>query len=211
MTNSKIIASLKPVTHIQTLHTSLLANHKALKSKPGQRFQFVQNDTKMCFMLLQGKCDIRRYGDALIISAIESPSMVGLSDLVHDPSNVIIQSTTAIEYLYLPLETVLEHVEEHNLWKSVSYFLMHVTSRFNEYFKTNSGISTYQLICNLLQELNEEEFEIRATVSAAKYILDRTPMSRSGVMKILSNLNKGGYIVIKRGLLIRINHFPEEY
>ncbi|WMY73812.1 helix-turn-helix domain-containing protein [Buttiauxella selenatireducens] len=131
--------------------------------------------------------------------------------LMSDPSNVIIQSTTPIEYLYLPLDVILEHVDEHDLWKSISYFLMHVTYRFNEYVKTNSGISTYQLICNLLMALNEEDFETRATVSAAKYILDRTPMSRCGVMKMLSSLNKGGYIVIKRGLLIRINKLPEQY
>lgn len=207
MTNSKIIAGLKPVTHIQALQTSLLTTHKALKAKAGQRFQF----DKMCFLLLQGKCDIKRYGDSLIFTSIESPSIVGLSDLMPAPPNIIIQSTTAIEYLHLPLETVLQHVEEHNLWRDVSYFLMHVTSRYNEYFKVNGSISTYQLICNRLKELSEEDFETRATVSASEYILDRTSMSRSGVMKVLSSLNKGGYIVIKRGLLIRINNLPEKY
>lgn len=211
MNNSKIIARLKPVAHIEALHRSLLESHKVQKAKAGQRFQLVLQDTKMCFLLFKGKCDIKRFGDALIIGSIESPSMLGLSELVPDPSNLIIQSSTPIDYLYLPLDLILQHVEEHDLWKSIAYFLMHVTSRFNEYVKTNSGISTYQLICNLLRELNEEDFETRATVSAARYILDRTPMSRSGVMKVLASLNQGGYIIIKRGLLIRINELPEKY
>ncbi|MBF7978832.1 MULTISPECIES: helix-turn-helix domain-containing protein [Rahnella] len=211
MNNSKSVATLKPVTHIQILQESLAGASKKLKAKPGQRFQLIQSGTKMCFLLFQGKCDVKRYGDSLILGSIESPSMMGISELIPDPSNVFIQATTQIEYIYLPLEEVLQHVDEHDLWKSVSYFLMHVCSRFNEYLKTNSGISTYALICNLLRALNDEDFETRATVPAARYILDRTPMSRSGVMKVLSNLNKGGYIVIKRGLLIRINELPADY
>lgn len=211
MTKNKQISSLKPVEHIQALHSSFSTTYKQLKAKQGQRFTFVHNEKKMCFMLLEGKCDIKRYGDALIVCAIESPSIVGLSDLIPDPSNLFVQSTSTIEYLYLPLDDVLQYVEKQNLWKNVSYCLMYVSSRFNIYFKTNSGISTYQLICNLLNDLSEEEFETRATVSAAKYILDRAPISRSCVMKILSSLNKGGYIVIKRGLLIRKNVLPEQY
>lgn len=211
MNNSKSVATLKPVSHIEILQNSLGGAHKKLTAKPGQRFQLILSKTKMCFLLFQGKCDVKRQGDALILGSIESPSMIGVSELIPDPSNVVIQATSNIEYLYLPLDEVLQHVDEHNLWKSVSYFLMHVCSRFNEYFKTNSGISTYALICNLLRALNDEDFETRATVSAARYILDRTPLSRSGVMKVLSNLNKGEYIVIKRGLLIRINDLPADY
>lgn len=211
MNNTSPVAALKPVAHIQMLHDSLCTVYPKAKAKPGQRFQLLLNGTKMCFLLLHGKGEVRRFGDSLIIGAIEAPSMLGVSELIPDPSNVFVQAKTAIEYLYLPVDEVLRHVDEHNLWKSVSFFLMHVCSRFNEYFKTNSGISTYALICNLLRALNDEDFETRATVSAAKYILDRTPMSRSGVMKVLSNLNKGGYIVIKRGLLIRINELPAEY
>lgn len=211
MENIKTVAALKPVAHIQALLDSLSKVNAKTKAKSGQRFQLMQNGTKMCFLLAQGKCDIKRVGDGLILGTIAAPSILGLSDLLPEPTNVTLQATTHIEFLYLPLEAILKHVDEHDLWKSVSYCLMDMCSRFNEYLKTNSGISTYELICNLLRALNNADFETRATVSAARYILDRTPMSRSGVMKVLANLNKGGYIVIKRGLLIRINELPAEY
>ncbi|MGL5389656.1 MAG: helix-turn-helix domain-containing protein [Serratia sp. (in: enterobacteria)] len=203
----------KPEEHIQTLIDSLLSVEtvKVRKAKPGQSFQFVLQDQKMCFLLLQGGCDIKRNGDSLILHPMKAPGIAGISNFTPDPSNLKVQATTAIEYIYLPLEEFLRHVDEHGLWKSVAFSLMYLSSRFYEYMKSTTAIPNYEVIGNLLSALSEEDFETRATVSAVQYILDRTPLSRSGVMKTLAALNAGGYIVIKRGLLIKMNKLPEKY
>lgn len=211
MEKLSLLKALKPIAHIKILQESIAGDCKKSKAKPGQRFQLILNGKKMCFLLLQGKCDVKLHGNSMIMGSMEYPSMIGVNELMPDPSNVVVQATTNIEYIYIPLDDMLLHVDKYDLWKSLSYLLMYVSSRFNEYLKTNSGISTYELICNLLKALSNEDFETRATVSAARYILDRTSMSRSGVMKVLSNLNRGGYIVIKRGLLIQINNLPAMY
>jgi hypothetical protein len=205
--------ALKPIAHMQTLIDSLhpLANFPVRKARQGQSFQFLLQDKRMCFLLVRGECDIKRNGDSLILHAMKAPSIAGLSNYTPDPSHLKAQATTAIEYIYIPLEEFIRHVDEHNLWKQVAYSLMHVNSRFNEYMKSTTAIPNYELICNLLSSLCNESFEIRATVSAVQYILDRTSLSRSGVMKTLAALNAGGYIVIKRGLLITLNKLPEKF
>ncbi|HEO9918192.1 TPA: helix-turn-helix domain-containing protein, partial [Enterobacter asburiae] len=43
------------------------------------------------------------------------------------------------------------------------------------------------------------------------YILEKTRLSRSRVMKILGDLRIGGYIEINRGILKKINKLPEKY
>ncbi|HGM5490609.1 TPA: helix-turn-helix domain-containing protein [Serratia fonticola] len=203
----------KPVAFMQTLIDSIrsLTTFPVRKAKPGQSFQVLLQGKRMCFLLVQGECIIKRNSDSLILHAMIAPSIAGLSNFTPAPSHLKVQATTAIEYIYIPLDEFYHHVDEHDLWKAVAYSLMHISSRFSEYVKSTSAIPNYELICNLLSALSEEDFETRATVSAVQYILDRTSLSRSGIMKTLAALNAGGYILIKRGLLIKINKLPEKY
>ncbi|HEM8518519.1 TPA: helix-turn-helix domain-containing protein [Citrobacter amalonaticus] len=56
-----------------------------------------------------------------------------------------------------------------------------------------------------------EKEELRLAVNASDYIQEKTHLSRSRVMKILSDLRLGDHIVMERGILIRINRLPEQY
>lgn len=209
--SNKVFADAKPVEHIQALQDSLLSVTPVKKAKTGQRFSFDWRDQKMCFLLVQGECVVKRANDALILAAMKAPSIVGISDFTPKQADFFIQANTAIEYIYLPQDDFLRHVEQHNLWKSVAYSLMYVSSRFSIYMQSTTAIPTYELICNLLYALNDEDFETRASVPAARYIMERTSLSRSNVMKTLSALNIGEHIVIKRGLLLKINKLPDKF
>jgi len=88
---------------------------------------------------------------------------------------------------------------------------MYMATRYQGYLQQNTLVPTYTLLCNYLRALLEEDFEVRASTTAEKYIKERTNLSRSIIMKTLGELNKGGYIIIKRGLLIKINHLPEKF
>lgn len=211
MNNSKKFTETKPVTHIQTLQDSLSTVFGICKGRVGQRFPLISNDKRMCFSLIQGECEFKRSKDSLLIGIFNAPIIVGVNNFVHDPANLIILANTPIEYMYLPLEDFLMHIEQLNLWKPLSYTLMYLTARYDDHMQSNTALSSYELICNCLRALNDEDFETRATVSAVQYILERTQLSRSGIMKTLSELNSGSYIVIKRGLLIKINKLPNKF
>ncbi len=106
---------------------------------------------------------------------------------------------------------IFSYVDDNHLWKNICYMLMLSATRFSEYQKETVGISNYELICNLLLSLSAESFEIRATTTALEYIQERSLLSRSGIMKTLATLKEGGYIVIKKGLLISINSLPKRF
>ncbi|WP_374708446.1 helix-turn-helix domain-containing protein [Buttiauxella selenatireducens] len=89
--------------------------------------------------------------------------------------------------------------------------LMMTVTRFIDYQKETVGISNYELICNLLNSLNNETFEIRATTTALEYIKSRSMLSRSGIMKTLSGLKTGGYITTNKGLLVKLNVLPKRF
>jgi CRP-like cAMP-binding protein len=181
------------------------------KGRAGQRFTLQQNNIKMCLILYQGTCIIRRIKDSLVLSTIKAPNMVGLYDLYHEKSEIQVIANSDIEFRLVSIEELLKYTDQHHQWKNFCYFLLLSATRFCDYQKENAGISNYELICNMLTSLENESFEIRATTTALEYIQERSKLSRSGIMKTLSTLREGGYITIKNGLLINILYLPKKF
>lgn len=205
------VTALKPVLHIQAILDASQTAHEVRTAPPGRRFQLMTQGKAQCFLLHKGSCIISRADDALVISTIASPNITGVNDLIPPEANVLIVASTDIEYSLIPLDTFLAFIEEHQLWKQVSYLLMFYSSRLYEHQRTNAGLSTYKIITHLLQTLSNEDFDVRAMTTAVEYIQERTFLSRSGIMKMLSELKAGGYIVLSRGLLIKINKLPDKF
>ena len=65
---------------------------------------------------------------------------------------------------------------------------------------------------NHLIEMSLLPEETRMRVSILDYIQERTHLSRSSVLNVLSALKSGNYIVFKRGgYLIELNNLPERF
>jgi len=88
---------------------------------------------------------------------------------------------------------------------------MYGIKRLMEAHKTSAGLTTYELIRQSLMTLIAKKDELRRTINACDYIQEKTNISRSRIMKILSDLKMGNYIEIERGVLIKINKLPESY
>jgi hypothetical protein len=58
--------------------------------------------------------------------------------------------------------------------------------------------------------MNESE-ELRLATNACDYVQEKTLLSRSGIMKMLSDLKRGGHIEVERGVLIAVNKLPVKY
>ena len=70
---------------------------------------------------------------------------------------------------------------------------------------------TYSVIRNHLLEMMLLSEETRQRVSILEYIQDRTLLSRSSILNVLSALKKGGYIAFARGgYLQNIVSLPEK-
>jgi DNA-binding IscR family transcriptional regulator len=71
---------------------------------------------------------------------------------------------------------------------------------------------TYSVIRNHLMEMLLMPDETRLRVSILEYIQDRTHLSRSSILNVLSALKKGGYIEFARGgYLQSVNMLPEKF
>lgn len=73
------------------------------------------------------------------------------------------------------------------------------------------GGDAYTGIKQLLEEIDSFPNAYKQQINVPYYIVRRTGVSRSRVMKILSDLKMGGYIIIKDGKLIQLNNLPAAY
>lgn len=208
---NKIITQTGPIELVQSLYASLKSFIEIKNGKEFQRFNLDRNGSRKCFLLYSGTCVVMRSVDSLVLSTITAPCMIGIHDFFHAKSDIHVYAVSDIQYAMTNVELVMDFIERKDLWKGMTYMLMLSATRFSEYQHETVGIKNYELICNLLNSLNNESFEIRATTSALEYIQSRSLLSRSGIMKTLASLKTGGYIVIKKGLLIKLNTLPKNF
>ncbi|MFT2797380.1 helix-turn-helix domain-containing protein [Serratia sp. N21D137] len=208
---NKLTEHSELTSFIEEILTLLNSRNKLKQGCAGQRLDLKYADKKMCLLLYSGACIVKRTQDSLVLSTIQSPHIFGLQDIFNIKSDMHLLAISDIEYEIMSVDDFLSHADKHDLWKKISYILMLSATRFCEYQKETVGISNYQLICNLLISLSTECFEIRATTTALEYIQERSMLSRSGIMKILSSLKEGGYVTMKKGVLIKINSLPKRF
>lgn len=101
---------------------------------------------------------------------------------------------------------------QHNLWEEVTSLLAYHTSYMVYRDDLVLQQRTYSVIRNHLLEMMLLSEETRQRVSILEYIQDRTLLSRSSILNVLSALKKGGYITFARGgYLQNIVSLPEKF
>lgn len=178
--------------------------------KKGEVFIDFSKETHFIYLIESGKVGIYRRNDRLLIQEIQGPSILGLAFMFHKTGVVVMAQSEAVVYK-IPREQALADIEKNGLWRDVAAILAWVTRSYTLRDASLVGLDAYQIIRQHLNLLIQIPIEDRFAITAAKYITDRTFISRSRVMEILKQLNLGGYITIKNGILISISHFPEVF
>jgi CRP-like cAMP-binding protein len=195
---SELIAHLRPFA---VFHTTVV----------GERLDHTINGEAMCYLILEGSVASYRRDDETLLFTVQAPALFGIgnvTDVFFDEyCKVITPGLTGV----ISVEKAREVVETHNLWNVVSQHIMHVTNRLYKNMLHRIAPSAYEIIRGQLIDLMREEDTFRKSVTAERYIRDKTHLSRSGVMRILADLKTGGFIEMEEGRLIKINKLPARY
>lgn len=202
---------MKPEYHIKKLIDAISQPDNIKKGRIRQITPINYHGEKICFILHEGSVGIYRGRDQLLISHAHAPILLGMNFLAEANVDFILQARTPIRYEVIPVSHVKEIIERENLWEDAAYYYMFTIKRLMSAHNNSAGLSTYELIRLNLAALMDEDDSIRLSVSASDYIQEKTNLSRSRVMKILSDLKTGGYIDTHRGVLINIKSLPDKY
>lgn len=206
-----MVLAMKPAEHITKLIASVSDNARIQNSRERQIISLQQYTDPMCFILHKGTAAVYRGYDHLLLTHIKGPHIMGLNLLFEKNTELYFQARNSVAYEIVARSKFEEKIKEQHLWEPLAYYFMFSSKRFLQNNFISSGVSTYDLVRNNLIALMNEDEDLRLATNTCDYIQEKTLLSRSGIMKMLSDLKHGGHIELHRGVLIKINNLPAKY
>ncbi|TNV11217.1 hypothetical protein FH968_22555 [Buttiauxella sp. B2] len=177
----------------------------------GQRLYVVENDIKICHIVRTGYCNIWKGDSNLIFVSLKAPLIMGIVNSLSMNKDIFVETLCPCEVATIPQEKALQLVDQHHKWEIFAKHTMFAVSKFLLFSEQTNAPTAYEILRHQLIALIQEPPEIRENVSAAVYIQTRTLLSRSAIMKILSALKVGGYVVLEHGILKELKKLPNKY
>jgi len=202
---------MKPINDINKIISTVSDPSRIRTAKTRQVITTNTHEEPMAVLIHEGLLAAYRNSDRLLLRYFQAPLIVGINALVDMNEGIVYKAYSEVRYELQPRAAVLEKIDSANLWRETAMLFMFGVKRYAEAHRTSAGLSTYEMIRFNLFALMEEEESLRLSINVSDYIQDRTRISRSRVMKILSDLREGNFIEIKRGILLKVNKLPENY
>jgi hypothetical protein len=139
--------------------------------------------------IVKGSVALHRRGDGIVLNSESAPFVLGVSSQ-HTNGHMYVRALETSEIRPLALESFNQIIANDNLWEHFSKLLIYTASRVYEHCAQISQMSAYDIIRTSLLSL------CRNPSHTGKYdggSLHQKPtyLSRSGIMRILSELAPG--------------------
>lgn len=207
-----MVKSVKPSDDIKKLIDTLIPFAEVREVLANKKIPHTNKKNGDIYLILEGSIDIHRVRDSMVMTTAKAPIILGLTNqTVADSDEFFFSTQTRAVFGIIPMKTFKEVVEKAGLWGSYATYLTFIIKYMSVHSSEITALSAYEVIRNQLINLEGESDDFRLITNAAQYIQERTLLSRSGIMHVLSQLKKGGYIIIENGVLIKILKLPQKY
>lgn len=168
---------------------------------------------KNVVMLINGEVSVRRCKDDILMSKGKAPAIFGLIDafkLRYQAYNYYRCETDCVMFIS-PIDSAVDVINKENLWYHVSSNFAHLIETYFTRELLVSHNDVYGIVRSHLEYIWTLPAKERLELSIFSFIMQRAPISRSSIHKIIKELNKGGFIVTGRGRLIDLKHIPKGF
>lgn len=174
-------------------------------------YHFPLAQSESGFILLEeGVASVCFAENQLVISTVLAPAILGLIDNygvfngLPDIRHSSLFAETDLSGRWIAHQAAVNILNEKNLWQEMAHILTQRLMVLSMRERELLGVDSYQMVRILLMELAVYSETYRRQINVLRFIQRRTDLSRSRIMSILSELRKGGYIIIHRGVLMTI-------
>lgn len=197
----------EPITELYRL-TDLFTDYNKLTRV--ERYTLIPIKANMVTLIHGGQFSLIRSSDRLLIEKQTAPALYGLSGNTRSLSYIRIYADTQCYYQLVPLDIFMQRLVENNLLQLTSAVLSwHIESLLYR-DEMMMGRNSYQMIKGNILHLNQLDEFMRAKINVADFIVKRTNLSRSIVMKVLSIMRAKNHIDVKRGKLLAVYNLPDK-
>lgn len=190
---------------INTLKNFLLPHMVRMKNTKGKQ------DLMSFFYVSSGFLSVYRKNEDILLGHLHAPVFFGVNSLYDAYFPVYFTGGHDTVIYQGDINTLQQIIKEHHLEECLIYVMI---ANLNELYRRDliSGKSdSYQVIRSILLHYIDKPLAFRMQFGIASIIIKLTGLSRSHVMRILSELKKGGYIETKEGKLISVSDLPEKF
>ena len=190
----------------------LLSPHVSFEKIPAhRRLYYSVNNVNMCYIIRAGSIKVGRDIDSFVVASMPVPNIAGIGNFLSEDIGIYLETQSESEIATITAAQAQKLIGETQSWELLVNHIAKVTTNLLNNSMIITAPSTYEVLRFQLLALMREPEDVRLTTSAAKYILERTRLSRSTVMKMLAQLKQGGYIQLDDGILIALHHLPAKY
>lgn len=207
----------KPLDSINTILSYFPVSQPSLL-EPGQTLPIKSKNDRSCrkiYFLLEGAL-ISSVGEEekkQNLGIIMGPSIIGLAQLA--PMSAIAQHKVIAPCIIdsISVEDFIKVIEENKLWPDVINIMVTIINSLAARTATSGLQSAYEIIRSYLIYMDSENAcAVKERYTVVKYMQTFSRLSRSIILKILSELKAGGFIEMEKGRLIRINrNLPDRF
>lgn len=155
--------------------------------------------------------EFRRESDELCLFTLQGQCIFGLSSIIYHSSHMygLVRSNTVVRSI--PKDAFSQLMTEKGLWPELTKVLAWYICMLSKRDDVLVARSAYSVVREFLLEINELIVHHQRDINVYDYIQEYTSLARSTIIKILSDLKKGQYIVVEKGRLLNITNLPEKY
>ena len=207
-----ILPPVRPEESVQRLTVVLEPVAEKMKIVPRKRMTWSHKGRPQLYLFIEGALSILRASDGLLIVTVYESHLFGIAEMIQPTHGHILRAETESTILRVDAQQAAEIFREQGLWEDVAALLSYHTAYL--FYRDALVVQqrTYSVIRSHLQEMILLPEDARMRTSILDYIQERTLLSRSSVLNVLSALKKGNYISFQRGgYLLDMRDLPEAF
>ncbi|HDR2862423.1 TPA: helix-turn-helix domain-containing protein [Enterobacter asburiae] len=168
-------------------------------------------DSEYIHVIVSGEVEFRRVSDELCMFTLQGQCIFGLSAIFYNSSHMygLVRANTVVRAI--KKDDFARLMAEKNLWPELTKVLSWYICLLSKRDDVLVARSAYSVVREFLLEINELIVNHQRDINVYDYIQEYTNLARSTIIKILSDLKKGQYIVVEKGRLINMTSLPEKY
>jgi len=207
-----ILPPVRPEESVQRLTVVLEPVAEKMEIVPRKRMTWSHKGRPQLYLFIEGALSILRASDGLLIVTVYESHLFGIAEMIQPTHGHILRAETESTILRVDAQQAAEIFREQGLWEDVAALLSYHTAYL--FYRDALVVQqrTYSVIRSHLQEMILLPEDARMRTSILDYIQERTLLSRSSVLNVLSALKKGNYISFQRGgYLLDMRDLPEAF
>lgn len=165
------------------------------------------------WMVTDGVITLGRLIDDVHLGTVPTPHLFGLTESVFAQTEALffMQTETTCSGGFIPQDVFLHETERQARWRDICEIQNWMLQMLIHRDQAMMGSNAYHIIrAQLLSLMNLPE-AVRQNTTIEEFVRNRTRLSRSYTMKILSHLRQAGYIEVETGRLKQITWLPADY